>query len=244
MKDASIMKAQLARALGCARSRITQLVARGMPCRTDGRLNRRQALAWISRNTSGSGGGWGAGRRGLDLQQRATALLAGGSLKVVPKQQRTLMPEVSPAGETNEILLALETAAHALLDKIRNEVYPALAELTLWLADRLRKSGGSAPMVGAMLARDVVEAILLTADDLVPNYPWQATPEPDYEALAAAHGLTITPEVRAHVDRLVDELSDWFALQGLWGPEAKAHTEAEQKAAGQDEAAGHAVGTE
>jgi phage terminase Nu1 subunit (DNA packaging protein) len=42
-----ITKADLARLLGCDRSRITQLARAGMPVRRDGRLDRETALAWV-----------------------------------------------------------------------------------------------------------------------------------------------------------------------------------------------------
>jgi hypothetical protein len=78
MKDVTITKAALGRALDCSRSTITRLCEHGMPSRDDGRLDRTQALRWIREQTSGASGGWNEETRGKsDIQTRAAALLAG-----------------------------------------------------------------------------------------------------------------------------------------------------------------------
>lgn len=67
----------LAAELGCEPSSISRYVKRGMPVLGDGSLDREQALNFIARQTSGSGGGWSAqSRHGKpSLQERAAKLL-------------------------------------------------------------------------------------------------------------------------------------------------------------------------
>jgi hypothetical protein len=57
-----ITKAQLAREVNLSRARISQLVARGLPVRTDGRLDRGKALGWVTANRVPERGGWGEGQ--------------------------------------------------------------------------------------------------------------------------------------------------------------------------------------
>jgi hypothetical protein len=93
--DKIVTRAQLAAELGCARSRMTQLTAEGMPMRPDGKLNRLEVLQWLTRYHSGHGGGWSEQMRGkAGLEERARKLLgevgeAGGS----PSAGRAESPE-------------------------------------------------------------------------------------------------------------------------------------------------------
>jgi hypothetical protein len=83
MKDGTTTKAALARELGAARSRLTQMVRRGMPVRSDGLLDRRIALEWVAHSTSGAGGGWCGDRRERDgIQVRAQSLLDAAALEL------------------------------------------------------------------------------------------------------------------------------------------------------------------
>jgi hypothetical protein len=53
-----ITKAELARELDLSRARITQLCRIGLPVRTDGKLNRAEAVAWVKANVCSWRGGW------------------------------------------------------------------------------------------------------------------------------------------------------------------------------------------
>ncbi len=59
-----MQKAEFARALGVGRSTISNYVARGMPCRLDGTVDRDKALAWIKENVHPQAGRRGTGVRG------------------------------------------------------------------------------------------------------------------------------------------------------------------------------------
>lgn len=48
-----ITKAELAKELNVSKARVTQLGKRGMPVRTDGRVNRDEALRWITQHMPG-----------------------------------------------------------------------------------------------------------------------------------------------------------------------------------------------
>lgn len=63
MTDEVITQAALGRELGLSRSRINRLIAKGMPARPDGKLNRAEALEFHRLNCSPHGGGW-AGLQG------------------------------------------------------------------------------------------------------------------------------------------------------------------------------------
>jgi phage terminase Nu1 subunit (DNA packaging protein) len=71
-----ISKTELARELAVSKARVSQLVARGLPVRADGTVNRAEALRWIAKYTASSRGGWP--RRGgaaTSLAKRAGELL-------------------------------------------------------------------------------------------------------------------------------------------------------------------------
>ena len=53
-----IRKADFAREIGVTRARVTQMCARGLPVREDGRLNRVEALRWVRDNVISERGGW------------------------------------------------------------------------------------------------------------------------------------------------------------------------------------------
>ena len=53
-----ITKAELARELNLSRARISQLCGMGLPVRTDGKLNRAEAVAWVKANVCSLRGGW------------------------------------------------------------------------------------------------------------------------------------------------------------------------------------------
>lgn len=50
MAEGDITKTELAQELGLSKARISQLVHAGLPVKSDGRLNRNDALNWITRN--------------------------------------------------------------------------------------------------------------------------------------------------------------------------------------------------
>lgn len=79
-------KVEFAKELRCSPSTITWLAGKGMPVELDGSLDRDRCLRWVVRGTSGKDGGWGAGRRGASLEERAVALLADGK-KEAPHQK-------------------------------------------------------------------------------------------------------------------------------------------------------------
>ncbi|MDR3739303.1 MAG: hypothetical protein P4L40_09820 [Terracidiphilus sp.] len=85
MRSTIVTKAEFARELQCARSRVTQLVKAGMPARDDGKLDRYACLTFISSNTSGIGGGWTGLTRKTDLASRAAALLGRNAGKLPTK---------------------------------------------------------------------------------------------------------------------------------------------------------------
>src|SRR5215471_12536246 len=60
---AVISKAALARELGVSRPRIAQLARAGLPVRSDGKLNRMEAVEWVAANIDSTRGGWGEGMR-------------------------------------------------------------------------------------------------------------------------------------------------------------------------------------
>jgi len=53
-----ITKAELARELNLSRARVSQLSKMGLPVRPDGKLNRVEALAWVTGNVCSWLGGW------------------------------------------------------------------------------------------------------------------------------------------------------------------------------------------
>jgi hypothetical protein len=151
MKDALITKAQLARALGCAPSSITSLIARGLPVSEDGRLDRRAALAWIAKSTSGSAGGWSEQTRGRqDIRERAKRLLEGGP-KAPPKTATRPAP-TQDAPTVNAI--------------VRNAVFEIAAPSeALKFAQVARSVGCSAEQASALGALHTAAATL-AVDDL------------------------------------------------------------------------------
>jgi hypothetical protein len=72
-----IRKSELAAELGLSKARISQLVKIGLPVRSDGRLDRAQALAWLKKYTSSSSGGWH--RRGKENTSDVAGKLLGES---------------------------------------------------------------------------------------------------------------------------------------------------------------------
>jgi lauroyl/myristoyl acyltransferase len=56
--DGVISKAQFAREVNRTRARVSQWCARGLPVTPDGRIVRKEALAWIEANIDSSRGGW------------------------------------------------------------------------------------------------------------------------------------------------------------------------------------------
>jgi hypothetical protein len=63
------------------------LVSKGLPLRTDGKLDRSEALRWIAGSTSGAGGGWDGDHGRASLRERALALLAATAPAVQPVQR-------------------------------------------------------------------------------------------------------------------------------------------------------------
>lgn len=92
---------ELAKELKCATSTLTRLVKTGaIHANPDGSVDRDRALLEITRNTSGSGGGWDGRPGRVSLYDRAKALLNKGNAS----SRRTASPKESSCSGARDIL--------------------------------------------------------------------------------------------------------------------------------------------
>jgi hypothetical protein len=131
MKDVVISKAALARALDCSRGTITRLCGLGMPSREDGRLNRSEALRWITRSTSGVGGGWSGESRGKPgVQERAEALLRGKMARSRSRKPTSPPRAAEPEAERpSDYDLGWWAGRASIAHQLCRNMHTALAEL-------------------------------------------------------------------------------------------------------------------
>ncbi len=201
MKDVMITQAALARALGCAKSRISQLIQRGMPQRDDGRLNRQECLRWIIERTSGSGGGWGTGglRGRASLRERAQQLLEGKPAK------QTAGRRARQAREQDAATTITPAAAWRLLldELVRRSVEIPRILAQLGVRDPVVLDAAKEGFVSLLIAfagpMGWDGAYDFDAGDDLPLV------EPDYGALAQ-YGVTIEQKHIDAADKLLDRL--------------------------------------
>src|SRR3954468_8278988 len=99
-------KSALAAELGITTSRVSQYVNRGMPVRSDGKLNREQALRWLSEFTVGIVGKDKGANRAQDIVKRE-------------RQAKATQPAAAPApallAEPTDIEIGLRVGAIQML---------------------------------------------------------------------------------------------------------------------------------
>jgi hypothetical protein len=193
MKDVRITKSALARALGCAKSRITQLAAHGLPTREDGRLDRREARTWIAHNISGES--WYGGIRGgkISLPERAAALLVGKP----PKPSRRSTPKPQPVEFADD-----QPTARELLDTLTlgsGRIVPMALKLGATMPQALAVASMFRDLV-VVLGGDLVDRIVdWDADDDIRE------PDIDIAELAAKFGIEgHLPEWEREADALAE----------------------------------------
>lgn len=170
-------KAELARELKLSRSRITQLCAKGLPVRADGKLDHDTAVQWVHDNNIPELGGWGKGQMRRSRPQRASA--AGVAFQ-------------SPRA----------TALRQLFDAL-NERSLLIPELALRAGVRDMNLIAALPGMFSDLVMELATDLFDEAYDW-DHYdgPAVLTP-PDYKALAAAYELP-APK-KAAVNRILEK---------------------------------------
>lgn len=173
-----VTKAKLARELGYSRARITQLAAQGLPVRSDGLLNRVEALTWINRNASSYGGGWHFRGKG-----------AGG----LPRKAKKALDDFSPAFFGGQV---------ALYNQIRLNLLE-LPELLVQLGVAVPIAGASAEAMDMILGR----WILAYGPELIEDDE-QSFPDLDLRQLSKVAGLPFRPEWEKERQAILDRLGD------------------------------------
>src|ERR1035437_7177144 len=138
-----ITKAELATVLGLSKGRVTQLISKGMPVRTDGKVNRDEALRWYR----DAGLAEQSSKRGPKPRRPAAAKIQGG---MVAEQS----PGTTVAGDEGALLAGYtRTVQREVLDLLRAKAaeLPAL----------LHKLG--APPLGVLLAAEIWDAVFFAA---------------------------------------------------------------------------------
>ncbi len=193
MPDAVITKAALARELSLSKPAVTNYVRRGMPVRPDGRLNRREALAWIRSHVDPHHASKGAAVASA-VQRRTTAR---GTDDELPAPYRTIL-------------------------KCRSEHHAAACFGALQMLYRMPASaaslavasGASIPSAFALYRALIIAAIPVVAEvaELAEDEVWidtRALHDIDWPVLAATVGATFdAAECEAHVRATFGESAD------------------------------------
>lgn len=176
-----ITKTQLAGELKISRARVSQLVKKGMPCRSDGKVDRTRALAWVAHNLSSLGGGWLVRGKGVSIAEAARQALI-----------------EAPVTETGGELTAGLSA---------NQLYAHIRTCFAKLPEFLVSAGIPVPesLAAAEITDALVGAALLTLDDRLIDDDQSPLPEPDWKSLAAAAGVRLNHRaVLKRADKIVD----------------------------------------
>lgn len=208
-----VTKAEFARLLGCAKSRISQLAKDGLPVRRDGRLNRLECLQWITTYQSGHGGGWGGGLRGPAIIDRAQRLLGGDA----PADDADVLAELLSGDEA----------------RARRELFDTILRNARLIPEIALKLGYSRDMTQLIVAYEAFRSLALWLagglEDLAYDFDTDDIPPAiDFAAFAKKHKLAFSPEMKTKAEETLDPLdelliSDWFerALKQGDGPARK-----------------------
>ena len=206
-----VSKSQLAQSLEVTKARVSQYVARGMPVRSDGKIDYEAAVKWIAENVvplNPLAADKGAKRAGR-LTRKAAA-------KTAPVRRPT----------------SVEAAhAHAITDAFSaalNRMEPALAEALVAAGIDLPKTFAAVPII--MQAVSGVATKTMEDSGLEPGGSWDADGicwrakdhaeplEPDWSALASHVGETVDIDAWQRASgRLPFWSDDWKPVQSDLG---------------------------
>jgi hypothetical protein len=114
-----VTKTALAAELGVSRSRIGQLVARGLPVRWDGKLWRNQALEWVRANTVGKDRPQGLQDPVLDAKPTLAASATYGDARRVGEIYKAQRLHMAAEREKRSLLVRDEVESELLVQSRR-----------------------------------------------------------------------------------------------------------------------------
>ncbi len=180
-----ITKAELAQELDLSRARISQLCMMGLPVRSDGKLNRAEALGWVKANVCSWRGGWWGNLRQKAGRGRApmpAADLAGG-------MDLGEFPELAELPDTPDLIAEIgEAAVIDFMNEVRRtENIETFARVALRFGCTLQQAFAVARWF------DVFMAFYFVPKDPDRDYI-RVHAEPDWNRMAAEAGTTADVE--------------------------------------------------
>ena len=187
-------KSALAAELGITKSRVSQYVRRGLPVRSDGRLDRTSALNWLAQHQIGVAGEHKGANRAHEIVRRE-------------RQAKSAKPSPTPLPQAAAEPTPFEVGLHLSVSHMMRPHMLAVAWAVLEAGGSLEMAYAAAhlahsPMVQAahLTLREVGHCWFQDEDwDLGFEPGWYA--EPDWPALADAAGVPFDPvALRAYLD--------------------------------------------
>jgi hypothetical protein len=188
-------KSALAAELGITKARVSQYVRRGLPVRSDGRLDRTSALNWLAQHQIGVAGEDKGANRAHEIVRRE-------------RQAKSAKPSPTPLPQAAAEPTPFEVGLHLGVSHMMRPHMLAVAWAVLEAGGSLEMAYAAAhlahsPMVQAahlMTLREVGHRWFQDEDwDLGFEPGWYA--EPDWPALADAAGVPFDPvALRAYLD--------------------------------------------
>jgi hypothetical protein len=187
-------KSALAAELGITKARVSQYVRRGLPVRSDGRLDRTSALNWLAQHQIGVAGEDKGANRAHEIVRRE-------------RQAKSAKPSPTPLPQAAAEPTPFEVGLHVGVSHVMRPHMLAVAWAVLEAGGSLEVAYSAAHLVHSPL----IQAATLTlremghrqfqSDDCELGVPPDWYIEPDWAALAEAAGVPFDPvALQAHLD--------------------------------------------